>query len=285
MIRSGFTITEVLVSLTVVGLLMSLLVPAVQNARASARLTECRNNLKQVGVAIHVVHDAKQRLSCHHELLYHYGMGVPGYDRFVTSAIYDMGPVFQCPSDPNAMTDGTYFSYLASSGAEFGAGNGYLSAGDGNAEFSRQASEFTDGLSQTVAFSERAILNTADQLNPRDDPKKYAAWLSGPVWNFGEEQQFVEICKSSGTSGVPLFRPRAYGNTHLLTPNTRGCWNNAPVNDQRLQAYIPASSYHPGGVNALFVDGHVSFVSDSIDSKVWQAIGTISGHEVIEIPF
>ena len=48
---------------------------------------------------------------------------------------------------------------------------------------------------------------------------------------------------------------------------------------------MPASSYHSGGVNALFVDGHVSFVSDSVDSKVWQAVGTINGHEALQSPF
>ncbi len=73
--------------------------------------------------------------------------------------------------------------------------------------------------------------------------------------------------------------------THLLTPNSRGCWNNAPVNDTRLEAYMPANSYHTSGVNVLFVDGHVSFISDSIDSIVWQAAGTISGHESESISF
>ena len=73
--------------------------------------------------------------------------------------------------------------------------------------------------------------------------------------------------------------------THMFTPNTRGCWNNAPVNDPSLKAYMPANSYHTGGVNALFVDGHVSFVSDSVDAKVWQAVGTINGNEAIGSPF
>lgn len=283
--RHAFTITEVLVSLTVVGLLVALLVPAVQSARASAQLTECRNNLKQVGVAIHVVQDARQRLSCDYQVLYHHGMGIPGYDRFTASTTYDLGPTFQCPSDPNVMTIGGGASYQASSGAVFGAGNGYFHVSDLNEPGSRPASEFTDGLSQTTAFSERAILNEANQLNPRDDPKMYAAWLSGPAWTPGEEQQYVGLCRSSGTSGVPLFPPFVYGYTHLLAPNMRGCWNNAPVNDLRLQAYMPANSYHAGGVNVLFVDGHVSFVSDSVDAKVWQALGTINGNEGIENPF
>lgn len=283
--RSGFTVTELLVSIAIVGLLMSLVIPAVQSARASAQRTECRNHLKQIGLAIHVVQDAKQRFSCDRRVLYHYGMGVPGYRRS-TSTI--LGPVFRCPADPNSGTTDTWVSYQASCGAVLGAGNGYYQVGQSAREgYLREASEFTDGLSQTTAFSEQAILTMAEAQQPIDDPKKYALWLTGPAWIAGvSEQQFVQACRNSGNSALPLLRPeQKYGYTHLLTPNSRGCWNNAPVNDTRLEAYMPANSYHTSGVNVLFVDGHVSFISDSIDSIVWQAAGTISGHESESISF
>jgi prepilin-type processing-associated H-X9-DG protein len=42
-----------------------------------------------------------------------------------------------------------------------------------------------------------------------------------------------------------------------------------------------ARSYHPGGVNAVFVDGHVEFKSDSIDLLLWQALASINGGEII----
>ncbi|MFT5328219.1 MAG: prepilin-type N-terminal cleavage/methylation domain-containing protein [Planctomycetaceae bacterium] len=60
--RSGFTIIEVLVSLTVVGLLMALLMPAIHAARESARRTQCSSNLHQLGVAMHSYHDSHNRL-------------------------------------------------------------------------------------------------------------------------------------------------------------------------------------------------------------------------------
>ena len=43
-------------------------------------------------------------------------------------------------------------------------------------------------------------------------------------------------------------------------------------------AYAAARSRHPGGVNAVFVDGHVEFFSDNIDSNIWRGLSTIDGH-------
>jgi prepilin-type processing-associated H-X9-DG protein len=65
-----------------------------------------------------------------------------------------------------------------------------------------------------------------------------------------------------------------------MTPNKKGCfWSDASAS--KFQTMIGASSNHPGGVNCGFLDGTVRFLKDSVAVRVWRAIATHAGGEVV----
>ena len=188
--KRGFTLIELLVVIAIIAVLIALLLPAVQAAREAARRTQCRNNLKQIGLALHNYESThsvfppgtlgfpKVFSAFAHMLPYveqanlqnlinfndnPLPFGLPAPDGATNDvAAKSKIPVFLCPSDRDAISGNTYgtINYAACVGSgEVDDGN--LAVGDGviYAQSKTKFSAITDGTTNTVAFSESILGN------------------------------------------------------------------------------------------------------------------------------
>jgi prepilin-type processing-associated H-X9-DG protein len=71
------------------------------------------------------------------------------------------------------------------------------------------------------------------------------------------------------------------GYSHIMPPNSKACFWRGDDQTHTFETMVCASSYHPGGVNVLFLDGSVRYVKDSVNRAAWRAIATYAGGEIV----
>lgn len=281
----GFTLIELLVVISIIGLLIALLLPAVQKAREAARRASCVNNLKQVGIALHSYHDAKGVLPAGYVYILGYSSGGFGWGTMVLPNM-DLSPLFntinynspawsypnstacvtavstyQCPTDNTTSNDGGLMSregyrYSKSSYvANFGPNDLDLTPEDRSGVFSRNSStrfaDVTDGLSQTLFCGERTNAVFLTVVGSGNHFDLETVWPGAIKQNPADDHGHTALFQSA----------------YLI---------NSPNFDDRN-----SMSYHDGGSNYLFGDGSVKFLKLSINLNVYRALGTRAGGEVV----
>jgi len=300
--RSAFTLVELLVVIAIIGVMVSLLLPAVQAARESARRMQCSNNLKQIGLGLHNYHSAVKmfpfamggtgnKFSALSQFL-HYMEQTNVFDQIdfsrpITHVVNDEPrlrelALFRCPSDldNSQPTAGGAVNYCPNKGSG-------LLWNDPQADgviFVRSTTRFrdiVDGTSNTAAFSERIIGDgsngmislKADTFLSSGNPNTHAEALTmcAAVDATNLANQFPQFMGAPWIDGKHAYQ-------HAGPPNARSC-GFQPAG----KATMNASSRHPGGVYVLMCDGSVNFVTESINADTWRAIGTRAGSEVVSI--
>lgn len=270
--RSAFTVLEVIVVIFVIGLLLALLLPAVQSSRSAAQQIACLNRLRQIQIAAsnHESNTGSFPTEFWHNQLREQ-MEIPENAKKVVS--------FTCPIDPEALGSGALFSFAINNGL---GGSQQLRNGfarPGGKRNAVRARDVTDGLSNSVMFAEKLSY-------PSIAGQQTIAWEELPNLN-DRAYRIVEVEGDSADAirgaaiEQPVFYERAWVfdfiYTHLMGPNEPSVVN---VGVSKIVRGRAAASLHGGGTHVGLADASARFVSDEIDIEVWRAIGTINEREV-----
>jgi prepilin-type N-terminal cleavage/methylation domain-containing protein len=320
-LSNGFTLVELLVVIAIIGILVALLLPAVQAAREAARRTQCSNNMKQVALATHNHTQAilrfplgTQNTPCPfgntRQSWYPYLLSYLEEQNTLTNYDFNIGrdssgnPIAQVNyATANSMTAASPTNIVVST---------FLCPSDTGA---------TQGLFPWGYFSLGNYLAFFGGLNNggADSAVIQAKQRAAFGFNFGARWAdfrdgtsntmiFGEYLRSTGTQSGGycidergmLWQPDEPGGGSIMTavsPNsstpdiffpTWWCLNDPYDNQPCITGSSDghdhtagARSRHPGGVIIAGGDGSVRFIADSIDLTLWQALCTIAGSEVL----
>jgi len=265
--RTGFTLVELLVVIAIIGILASMLMPAINSARESARSAQCGSNSRNIAIA------ANSYTQQNKDQLPMIGTGTnSGFVELLPylemSNLYDTMKNFQGVDDGTGTGDLTTYSapkklpiFVCPSAIDpdvVGQSNYAMNGGRDLAEFTTETSTGRGAFHPTK--------KTGVSLMAKDG-------LMNTIF-YSEKQANGAVCNSDTNGGA--FHGGKKPNDFAGMPPAGGGSTNDPFNS----AMEPhAHSNHPGGVNAAFGDAHVGFYTNDVDLTHWQALTTANGRE------
>jgi prepilin-type N-terminal cleavage/methylation domain-containing protein len=310
--RAGFTLVELLVVIAIIAILIALLLPAVQKVREAANKAKCANNLKQLGLACQGYHDTYHTLPVS-SLICTWSASTPdwGWPALILPFIEQEGmylgcnvpndaldlhmnylgytqPIFLCPSDPatgRPRTDDADnyglqvgpTNYFASLGANWGGDpcpNGW-NAGQGGDVQPQWMNPSVDGSCDGLGMGDGAFFGY--------DYYCYGDTRSGNTFASISDGLSNTFMIGEGLINASRWNWWAYGNgcirTCAIAPNAKNV-NGTPYDQWDWYNNFCFSSGHTHGVQFVYCDGSVHFVSETINLAVYRAMATKAGGEV-----
>jgi prepilin-type N-terminal cleavage/methylation domain-containing protein/prepilin-type processing-associated H-X9-DG protein len=301
---SGFTLVELLVVISIIGMLMALLLPAVQAAREAGRRNTCANNIRQVGLAMANFESARRFFPGY---LNRTAIGATAANIRTVGYIVPLMPFMErndlyrnwsdnartttelttntnfksnvyvdmlvCPSDPPASRTEPWLAFVVNGGAV-----------NANADTAPVVNE-ADGIcfDQTPSSANKKV--NMDFLNSHDGSSNtfiLAENIQADKWTLVNHE---DNPGSTGTGRIDAYHHHSFfwyatNSSGTPTPPTNAKINatiaTLPAEGTTLDTARP-SSRHPGGVNMLFADTHLRFIAEDLDYKVYIQLMTPKG--------